>query len=101
MQVCNSDDLRKDAIVEEIANKSEVARLMRQIELEYEAAQRGMYGFAAGTGKHEFINARVENIGRYHEKLKTLVGEQEATKALAQALEQAGNEAIPEKEATQ
>jgi len=82
-------------------NKSEVARLMRQIEQEYEAAQRGMYGFATGTAKHEFINARVENIGRYHEKLKTLVGEHEATKALAQALEQAGNEAMPEKEAAQ
>jgi N-methylhydantoinase A/oxoprolinase/acetone carboxylase beta subunit len=82
-------------------NKSEVARLMRQIEQEYEAAQRGLYGFAAGTGKHEFINARVENIGRYHEKLKTLVGEQEAVKALAQALEQAGNETTPEKEAAQ
>ena len=78
-------------------NKSEVARLMRQIELEYEAAQRGMLGFAAGAGKHEFITARVENMGRCHEKLITLVGEREATKALAEALEQAGNEASPEK----
>jgi hypothetical protein len=78
---------------------SEVARLMQQIELEYEAAQRGMFGFAAGTARHEFINARMENMGRYHEKLKTLVGEQEATKALAQALEQAVN-ATPGNEAT-
>jgi len=81
-------------------NKSEVARLMWQIEQEYEAAQRRMYGFAAGAAKHEFINARVENIGRYHEKLKTLVGEQEATKALAQALERAGDEPTPGNEAT-
>jgi hypothetical protein len=73
-----------------------VARLMRQIELEYEAAQRSMYGFAAGIGKHEFITARMENMGRCHEQLITLVGEREATKALAQALEQAGNEATPE-----
>ncbi len=78
--------------MEEHENKSEVARLMQQIELEYEAAQRGLYGFAAGAAKHEFINAKVENIGRYHEQLKTLVGEQEATKALAEALEQAGKE---------
>jgi hypothetical protein len=77
-------------------NKSEVARLMRQIELEYEAAQRGMYGFAEGAGKHQFITARMENIGRYHEKLKTLVGEEQAVVALAQALEQAGTEAKPE-----
>jgi len=75
-----------------LESKSEVARLMQQIELEYEAAQRGLYGFAAGAARHEFINARVENIGRYHERLKTLVGEQEATKALSEALEQAGNE---------
>jgi N-methylhydantoinase A/oxoprolinase/acetone carboxylase beta subunit len=82
-------------------DKSEVARLMRQIEQEYEAAQRGLYGFASGAARHEFINAKVENIGRCHEQLKTLVGEQEATKALAQALEQAGNAAPLEKEAAQ
>ncbi len=82
-------------------NKSEVARIKHQIELEYEAAQRGMRGFAAGAGKHEFITARMENMGRCHEKLIALVGEREATKALAEALEQAGNEASPEKEAAQ
>jgi hypothetical protein len=84
-----------------LESKSEVARIMQQIELEYEAAQRGMYGFAAGTAKHEFITARMENMGRCHEKLIALVGEREATKALAQALEQAGNEACPEQEAAQ
>jgi hypothetical protein len=82
-------------------NTSEVARLMRQIELEYEAAQRAMYGFAAGAGKHEFITAKMEKMGRHHEQLIALVGEREATKALAQALEQAGNEPSPEQEAAQ
>ena len=80
-------------LIDERENKSEVARIKRQIELEYEAAQRAMYGFAAGAGKHEFITARMENMGRHHEKLIELVGEREATKALAEALEQAGNEA--------
>ncbi len=84
-----------------LESKSEVARLMQQIELEYEAAQRGMYGFAAGTAKHEFITARMENMGRCHEKLITLVGEREATRALAGALEQAGNEPTPEQRAAQ
>lgn len=89
-----------------LESQSEVARLMRQIELEYEAAQRGMYGFAGGAGKHEFITARTEKMGRCHEKLIELVGEREATKALAEALEQAGNEpetgdASIEKEAAQ
>lgn len=73
-------------------NLSEVARIKRQIELEYEAAQRAMYGFAVGVAKHEFITARMEKMGRCHEQLVTLVGEREATKALAQALEQAGQE---------
>ena len=87
--------------MDERENKSEVARLVRQIELEYEAAQRGMHDFAAGAGKHQFITARMENMGRCHEQLVTLVGEREATKALAEALEQAGNEPTPEKEAAQ
>jgi hypothetical protein len=71
---------------------SEVALLMRQIELEYEAAQRGLNGNAYGVAKHDFINARVENIGKYHDQLKALVGESEAIKVVAQALEHAGNE---------
>ena len=87
--------------MDEHENKSEVARLMRQIELEYEAAQRAMSGFAVGVAKHEFITARMEKMGRCHERLVTLVGEREATKALAQALEQADNEAPLEKEAAQ
>lgn len=78
--------------MEERENKSEVARLMQQIELEFEAAQRGLYGFAAGVAKHEFITARMENIGHCHEQLKTLVGEEQAVVVLAQALERAGDE---------
>ena len=68
-------------------NKSEVARIRRQIELEYEAAQRGLYGFAAGAGKHQFITAKMENMGRCHEALIKLVGEQEAAKLLVETLE--------------
>ena len=71
---------------------SEVARLLRQIGLEYEAAQRALNSFAYGASKHKFINARVENIGKCHEQLKGLVGEGEAIKVVAQVLEHAGNE---------
>lgn len=56
-------------------NKSEVARILEQISLEYEAAQRIMYGFAAGAGKHQFISARMENMGQLHSKLREIVGE--------------------------
>ena len=82
-----------------LESKSEVARIMRQIELEYEAAYRAMHGYAAGFASHQFITARMEGMGRCHEQLVALVGEREATEALAQALEQAGNEPTPQAQA--
>ncbi len=69
-------------------NKSEVVRIKRQIELEYEAAQHGLYGLALGTAKHQFITAKLEQIGAHHEALKKLVGEQEAAKLLVETLEE-------------
>ena len=73
-------------------SNSEVARLRRRIEEEFEAAERAMHGYAV-TARHEFITARMEKIGACHEQLKTLVGEEEAIKVLAEALEHAGSEA--------
>jgi hypothetical protein len=57
--ICKEDT----TFMDERENKSEVARIMRQIELEYEAAQRGLYGFAAGAAKHEFITAHGKHRG--------------------------------------
>ena len=54
---------------------SEVARLLAQISAEYEAAQRGLGGFAHGSSKHEFISARMEHMGRLHRQLQSIVGE--------------------------
>jgi hypothetical protein len=68
-------------------NRSEVARLRQRIAQEYEAATRGLTGLAFGTAKHEFITRRMEQIGACHETLKQLVGEQEATRMLAETLE--------------
>lgn len=59
-------------------SKSEMARLLRRIELEYQAMQRALTGPALGAAHHEFIRARNENIGRYHEQLVTQVGDAEA-----------------------
>ena len=59
--------------------KSEVAQLLQQISLEYEAATRGLTGLSAGSAKHSFITARLEQIGAYHEQLVNLVGEVQAT----------------------
>ena len=67
--------------------ESEVARLMRQIASEYMAAQAGMSGLAIGTAQHKFITARMENMGRCHEQLISLVGKEQATKLLAETLD--------------
>lgn len=71
---------------------SDVARLMQQIEREYEAALRGLTGLAI-TAPHEFITARMERIADCHQELQALVGEPAAIQVVAQALEQAGSEA--------
>lgn len=68
-------------------NHSEVARLRQHIAQEYEAATWGLTGLASGTAKHGFITRRMEQIGTCHETLKQLVGEQEATRMLAETLE--------------
>jgi hypothetical protein len=54
---------------------SEVKRLLMQISNEYEAAQRGLIGFAAGSSQHAFITARLERVGQLHTELRDLVGD--------------------------
>lgn len=66
-------------------NRSEVAHLLNQIEAEYVAAQRGLTGFAE-TAKHATITACIENIGRLHDHLRALVGDN-AIRLLAERLE--------------
>ena len=56
-------------------HRSEVARLLTKITAEYEAAQRGLTGLAYGTSQHEFISARMENMGELHSELQTIVGD--------------------------
>ncbi len=62
-------------------NKSEVARVLRQIEAEYQAAQRVFHdpGFSAA---HAFITARQERIAEYVGILREQVGDQEAFRLL-------------------
>ena len=55
--------------------RSEVAQLLAQISAEYEAAQQGLSGLSMGTSRHDFITARMENMGRIHTQLHTLVGD--------------------------
>jgi len=57
---------------------SEVARLREQIERECQAMQQAMYGYAE-VAKHQIINYRYNVIGKYRDRLETLVGEEAAT----------------------
>ncbi len=59
-------------------NQSEVARLREEIELQLEAMQRGLYGFASGTARHAFIRARMDRIDEYQHTLTDYIGEQDA-----------------------
>ena len=70
-------------------NSSEVARILQQIEEEYVAARRGLTGLAE-CARHAFITARMENIGRLHERLQVLVGDQ-AMPLLCARLEREGD----------
>ena len=54
---------------------SEVSRILSEITAEYEAAQRGLTGLAYGIARHEFISARMENMGQLQRKLKRIVGD--------------------------
>ena len=44
----------------ETETKSEIARLVQHISLEYEAAKRGTVGLACSTTRHDFIIARMQ-----------------------------------------
>lgn len=71
--------------MENQTNQSEVAQLLARIEREYLAATQGLTGLAV-TAKHQAITARSENMGRLHEKLRALVGD-DATRLMAERLE--------------
>ena len=72
-------------------NKSEVARLMRQISEANEAAYQALYGLSQGTAQHAFITARMERMGECHEQLVELLGEHDAALLLYRALDGAGD----------
>jgi hypothetical protein len=74
------------------ASKSEVARLLRQIDLEYQAAHLGLTGLASGTSQHQVITARMEHMGESFTTLIDLVGSPEAAiKMVADTLEHLPN----------
>ena len=68
-------------------NESDVQRLLRTIDTEYQAAALGLSGLALGTSQHRFITARMENIEHAREQLVELVGNpDEATRLVVEQM---------------
>ena len=65
-------------------NKSEVARLLKQIDLAFEAAQLGMSGLAQGAARHDFIKAKLDQVGVFEAQLAAHVGIDEANRLVCE-----------------
>jgi hypothetical protein len=52
-------------------------------------------GLSAGSAKHSFITARLEQIGAYHEQLASMVGEIQATQLIIELAEQQQEDTSP------
>ncbi len=58
-----------------VMNKSEVAQLHHQIEVQLEAMRCGMSGLATGKARHAFIRAQMDRIGECQVELAEHVGQ--------------------------
>ena len=68
-------------------NESDVQRLLRTIDTEYQAAALGLSGLALGTAQHRFITKRMENIEHAREQLVEIVGNpDEATRLVVEQM---------------
>ena len=67
-------------------SQSDVARIIKQIEQEYEASKQVLEGYASGTARHDFIQKRAENIGQCHEQLTELIGPEQAIALIANTI---------------
>jgi transcriptional regulator of met regulon len=67
----------------DIMAESEIARLRRLIELECEAMERGLTGYAI-TAKHDIIAHRYDRIDAYRKQLVQITDEAQAAKIIAE-----------------
>ena len=66
---------------------SEVARLLQQIQDEYESAVLGVKGLAYGTAQHKMITQKTEKMFQLQEELQSLIGDAAAIALVAQQLD--------------
>ena len=68
-------------------NKSEVVRIMQQIDAEREAAEQGLFGLAYGVSRHDFITRRMEAVVDEVFRRREQDGEQEARTYMTTAMD--------------
>ncbi|MBV9615659.1 MAG: hypothetical protein JO011_13155 [Ktedonobacteraceae bacterium] len=66
-------------------SQSEVARLRVQIEEELHAMRQGLSGLAAGSSKHQFLQAKMHRVGQIEDQLASHVGFDQAVLFSCQA----------------
>lgn len=59
-------------------SKSEITQLRQQIEQELVSMHLGLNGLAAGTVKHQFIEAKMQRLSMYEDQLATHIGGEQA-----------------------
>lgn len=74
---------------------SEIAQLRQRIELELLAMRRGLSGLSSGTARHEFIHARMDQVGRCQDCLADQVGEHTAATMVCQLYVQTMENDVP------
>jgi hypothetical protein len=65
---------------------SEVARILKNIEQEYQASKLGLEGLSSGSARHDFISQKSENIAKQHEHLSQIVGPENAITLIANTI---------------
>jgi hypothetical protein len=81
-------------------NKSEIARILEQIDQEYQASKIGLQGLASGSTRHDFIQAKSEHIGKCHEQLVELIGAEEAISIIANTIWSSADQGKPSEPST-
>ena len=70
--------------------RSELAQLLQEIDLQNEASYQALHGLAYGTSRHDFITRKMERIAALKAKLTPQVGEELAIQIMMQILEEEG-----------
>lgn len=67
-------------------NMSEIARIKRQIQAEYNAAYQALHGFGI-VAQHRVVTKHLENMSKHGDALADIVGNEEAMQFLVDVMQ--------------